>query len=88
MEVESLTSFNRDLGKIRNAKTKQSITQIIREVEQADSPSDINNLKKPKGQKFAYRLRIGDYRLGIFIEKRVVQFARLVHRKEIYRIFP
>ncbi|MGH2412635.1 MAG: type II toxin-antitoxin system RelE family toxin, partial [Microcystaceae cyanobacterium] len=36
----------------------------------------------------AYRIRLGDYRIGLFIEGKTVTFARVLHRKEIYRYFP
>jgi len=29
-----------------------------------------------------------DYRMGLFIEKEIVIFSRLLHRKEIYKNFP
>lgn len=37
---------------------------------------------------FLYRIRIGDYRIGIFVEGKTVEFARVVHRKDIYQQFP
>ena len=36
----------------------------------------------------AYRLRLGDYRVGIFLVEGVVEFARVVHRRDIYKVFP
>ncbi len=57
-------------------------------IEEAIFMSDIKGLKKLKGFKDAYRIRIGDYRLGIFINKDTVQFARFAHRKDIYKLFP
>jgi mRNA interferase RelE/StbE len=41
-----------------------------------------------KGHKFAYRIKIGDYRIGIFVESKVVEMARFEHRKDIYKVFP
>jgi mRNA interferase RelE/StbE len=45
-------------------------------------------LKKLKTGMAYYRLRIGDYRLGMVIEGDGVKFVRLLHRSEIYRYFP
>ncbi len=45
-------------------------------------------LKKLKGFDGAYRIRIGDYRVGLFIVQETITFARVLHRKEIYRYFP
>jgi mRNA-degrading endonuclease RelE of RelBE toxin-antitoxin system len=49
---------------------------------------NIANLKKLKGHLTAYRIRSGDYRIGIFIENKVVIFACFAHRKDIYNEFP
>lgn len=49
---------------------------------------DIKGFKKLKGYKNVYRIKVGDYRIGVFIENDVVEFACVVHRKDIYRIFP
>ena len=35
-----------------------------------------------------YRIRIGDYRLGIAIEGDVVILVRFLHRRDIYRFSP
>jgi mRNA interferase RelE/StbE len=45
-------------------------------------------MKKIKGFKNFYRIRIGDYRLGIEIDKEKVIIKRFLHRKKIYRLFP
>lgn len=57
-------------------------------MESIDSLDEIPNIKKLKGHKSAYRIRIGDYRLGFFFENTTIIFARFVHRKDIYKIFP
>lgn len=49
---------------------------------------DIQNISKLKGYKNAYRIRIGSYQIGVFIEHDTVEFARVVHRKNIYNVFP
>lgn len=48
----------------------------------------ITGLKRLKGVKGAYRLRIGDYRIGFYFEKNIIEMARVAHRKEIYDLFP
>ena len=35
-----------------------------------------------------YRIRVGDYRLGLELEGEEVVFVRCLHRREIYRYFP
>ncbi|NET50360.1 MAG: type II toxin-antitoxin system RelE/ParE family toxin [Merismopedia sp. SIO2A8] len=35
-----------------------------------------------------YRIRIGDYRIGIIAKGDLVSFIRVLHRREMYRNFP
>jgi mRNA interferase RelE/StbE len=67
---------------------RKSIAAIIDEAKAAKSLSQIKNLKKLKGFKSAYRIRMGDYRIGVFVDGDVIEFARVLNRREIYRFFP
>ncbi len=88
MEVEFLFTFSKDLDKIQSKVVKSEVLEIIENVENAINVTEIKNLKKLKGYKKAFRIRTGDYRVGVFIEKNKVEFARILHRKDIYRSFP
>lgn len=88
MHVEFLASFNRDLNKIKLGPVKKSILKVILAIEKAKSFKSISNSKKLTGHKSAFRIRVGDYRIGVFVSGNKVQFARVVHRKDIYRYFP
>ena len=50
--------------------------------------SEIKNLKKMQGFLNCYRIKIGDYRIGLYFENNIVELVRLAHRKEIYKLFP
>ncbi len=41
-----------------------------------------------KGSEDYYRIRLGDYRLGLRIEEGTVSFIRCLHRKDVYKYFP
>ncbi len=42
-----------------------------------------------EGFKTFYRIRLGDYRVGVELEADLmVRFIIIAHRKEIYRFFP
>jgi mRNA interferase RelE/StbE len=60
----------------------------IEEVEAAENLGDVNNLKKLKADGNYYRIRVGDYRIGIAVNENIVIFVRVLHRKEVYRYFP
>lgn len=88
MNVQFKSSFARDLKKIRNPELKRQVAQTILAVEQAKSLYEIAELKKLKGGERYYRIRIGDYRIGILMEQGMIIFVRFLHRKDIYRQFP
>jgi mRNA interferase RelE/StbE len=88
MEVEFLDKFNKDLDKISLKSVKNNLVKLIVSVESAKSINEIHQTKKLKGHKSAYRVRITDYRVGVFVEGNKVTFARFVHRKDIYDVFP
>ena len=41
-----------------------------------------------KGHSYAYRIRIGDYRLGFYFEDNTIFLARFLKRSDIYKVFP
>lgn len=88
MKTEFLKQFEKDLDKLLFQNIKNDIAAVIENAENAAKIADIKGLKKLSGYKFAYRIRIGDYRIGVFIEKNIVEFARIAHRKDIYKVFP
>jgi mRNA-degrading endonuclease RelE of RelBE toxin-antitoxin system len=88
MVVEFLKQFSKDLDNLVGATVKRQVLELIEEFESSDSLPKIANLKKLKGHKNAYRVRLGDYRIGFFHHRNTVTFARLLHRKEIYKQFP
>ena len=89
MKTEFKKSFAKDLKKkARDRKLLFQIKEIIEAVENAGSFYEISNFKKLKAEGNYYRMRVGDYRIGLKIEKETVVFVRFLHRSEIYRYFP
>ena len=88
MNVEFTNAFNKQLSEIRDEKLLLEISDCVRQIIAAKSIKDINQIKKLKGFKTAYRIRTGTYRIGVFIEKGEAVFAAILHRKDIYRKFP
>jgi mRNA interferase RelE/StbE len=80
--------FAKQIENIKDSKLKTGVLDIILKIEKCNSISEISNLKKLKGFKDFYRIRIGDYRVGIKVEKDTVTFAAFHHRKDIYKYFP
>jgi mRNA interferase RelE/StbE len=85
---EFRTSFTRDLRRVRDRSLFKRVQETIEEVEAAGSILEIRNLKKLRTEGRYYRIRLGDYRIGLIVEGDTVVFVRLLHRSEIYRYFP
>ena len=88
MEVEFLSKFDKDLDDIKDSKIKLKIADLIEQVESANLLSDLSNAKKLSGYKIAYRFKLGPYRIGFYFENNKIEFARVLHRKDIYKKFP
>jgi len=81
-------SFERDVKKIKDKSIKRKLATVIEKVEKAKRIYDIDNCKKLRKGKNAYRIKIGNYRAGFFYENKTVIFIRFLNRKDIYREFP
>ena len=88
MKTEFKESFARDLKVVRDKSLLGRVKEAIGEVEKASSLAKLTNLKKLKGRKNYFRLRVGDYRIGIALEDDTVIFVRFLNRKDIYKYFP
>ncbi|MBF2063665.1 MAG: type II toxin-antitoxin system RelE/ParE family toxin [Calothrix sp. C42_A2020_038] len=88
MNIEFRKSFEKDLNKIKDESLLQKIQAVIEEVENAENLLEVNNIKKLKADGDYYRIRIGDYRIGLTISDGVIIFVRALQRKDIYRYFP
>jgi mRNA interferase RelE/StbE len=88
MDVIFTKQFNKDLLRITDKNLAIRIEEAIIEVKKAASLTQINNLKKLSGYKNSYRIRVGDYRIGLYLNKNTLEFARFLNRREIYRYFP
>lgn len=64
------------------------IRNVIDEVDESKNINEIKNIKKLKSEGNYYRIRLGDYRIGLSIESDKVVFVRFQHRSDIYRYFP
>ena len=83
------TSFTRDIKKIKDRTTLGRIKSTIENVEAAETLLGIENMKKLTGTSNYYRIRLGNYRIGIIIDDdHIVDFLRCLHRRDLYRFFP
>lgn len=88
MRVFVTKQFEKDVDKELSKKMQLKLADIIKELQNASTLYSINDLKKLKGYKTAYRIRMGDYRIGFILEKDIIKLSRVMDRKKVYRYFP
>lgn len=88
MQVEFRKTFKQDLKNLKDGKVLKRIQKVVEEVELANALSEIRNIKLLQGHEDFYRIRVGDYRIGLSVEGETIAFVRVLHRKEVYRYFP
>ena len=88
MNTDQKKSFLNDLKKITDPALKAEIKQVIETVKKANSMQDISQLKKLKGYRISYRIRVGNYRIGVEIVGNLITFLKCLPRKDFYKYFP
>ena len=89
MKVRIEKSFDRDVNNIRDKRLLRKLRDTISLIEDSKSIHEIPHGKKIQGYASFYRIKIGDYRLGLeVVSSDEVVLMRLLHRREIYRYFP
>lgn len=80
--------FLKFIKKTRDSELKKLIENSIIQVETSEDIRNISGLKKLKGHKEYYRIKLNEYRIGLKIIKDTVYFVDIAHRKDIYKRFP
>ena len=88
MKILFRTSFLRDLKKIRDPAILATTKAAIEQVEQAGGLDQVPHLRKLSGAGSCYRIRVGDYRIGLAAGDEGLECVRFLHRRDIYRYFP
>ncbi len=89
MELLYAKKFSKDVDAIRKkAKIKKALLKVIEKIREAGSLGEVKEVRKIEGYQKYYRIKLGDYRLGIKVTKNRIELIRFLHRKDIYRRFP
>ena len=88
MKIEFTPSFKKDIKRLRDGAMCARLEKTVEALEQAVSLDAVPQLKKLAASSNCYRIRIGDYRLGLQTDGKVMLLVRFLHRRDIYRSFP
>ncbi len=81
-------SFARDLKKIKDHDLLDRVRQVVEKAEAAADLSGVGDLTKMSGTRDCYRIRIGEYRIGVVAAGDTIEFVRCLSRRDLYRYFP
>lgn len=87
MNVIADKSFKKDIEKL-DSVTKKQVSKLVTQLIQNSSINEIPNIKKITGFKNLFRIRLGNYRIGIRLKDETIILVRILHRKDIYKYFP
>ncbi len=88
MKIEYRKNFLKELSKLP-AKYAKIIEQFIfDDLPNYSSLSDIGKVEKMTGYKNYFKIRFGNYRVGIKKENDYIIVETVKHRREIYKFFP
>ncbi len=88
MQVKFESKFAKDLRSINDAKLLARVKEVICKCQVAENLTSLTQVKKLQGYDNFYRIRLGNYRLGIEIINDEIIFTRFLHRKDVYKYFP
>jgi len=88
-EVEYTKRFLKELAALP-IEIQNRVEPIVFQELESENPFELGYLQKLRGYSDKYKIRVGDYRIGITFEQETNTLIceRIAHRKDIYRIFP
>lgn len=81
-------TFLKDVKAIGDSSIRKKIEIVLTSLRGAQTIGELKSVKKLKVYKSAYRIRIGDYRIGFFAVGETITLVRVMHRDKIYNYFP
>ena len=87
MEIIITKTFEKQL-KLVPKYIRESAIAVLEALETAKNITEIKDLKKLSGYTNYYRIRIGNYRMGLQIINPKIIVVTILHRGTIYKIFP
>jgi len=88
-KLEYTKKFLKELAALP-AEIQNRVEPIVFQELESENPFELGYLQKLRGYSDKYKIRVGDYRIGITVEQETNTLIceKIAHRKDIYRIFP
>jgi len=80
--------FIKGLSAIRDPELADDIEHTLEELASCTELEVLTGIKKLQGHRDLYRIRVGDYRIGMKHSGNTVTVVCIYHRSEVYNHFP
>jgi mRNA interferase RelE/StbE len=88
MKVEYSKKFLKQLAEVPRDIRSRIENFVFDELVSTSSIYEMGKIEKMKGYDGFYKVRFGNYRLGLVIENEMISVKTVMHRREIYKFFP
>ena len=89
MKLYFTKTFLKDLAKVQPVKRRKQIEEFVFEkMPLSRTLETLDIAEKMTGYEDFYKIRFGDYRIGLNKTSTHIELIRVLHRKEIYKLFP
>ncbi|MCK9396280.1 MAG: type II toxin-antitoxin system RelE/ParE family toxin [Methylobacter sp.] len=88
MKVEYSKKFLKQLAAVPIDIRSKIESFVFDELVSTSSIYEMGKVEKMKGYDGFYKVRFGNYRLGLVIENELITVKVVMHRREIYKFFP
>jgi mRNA interferase RelE/StbE len=88
-KVEYTKRFLKELSGLPK-EIQGAAEDIVFNILPGENPYSLGQLERMTGYPGKYKIRVGDYRIGVSVDNRrhLIIYQRIANRKDIYRIFP
>ena len=88
MEIVYRKKFLKELSQISSAHKTRIEQFVFEQFPSGETIYSTEKLERLKGYPGYFKIRFGDYRIGLRIAGNEIIFERILHRKDIYRFYP
>jgi len=88
MKVKYSKKFLKQLAAVPSDIRLKIESFAFEELVSTSSIYEMGKVEKMKGYDGFYKVRFGNYRLGLVIENEIIVVKTVMHRREIYKFFP
>lgn len=88
MKIKYSKKFLKQLAAVPGDIRSKIESFVFEELVSTSSIYEMGKVEKMKGYDGFYKVRFGNYRLGLVIENEVIAVKVVMHRREIYKFFP